>query len=168
MDYYLTEQQHNEIAAVMPKYLQFSYACESGHYIHNSKMADNWNFQINNMFIDLYGFGYQSFLDSIATPPTDAEYFAGAISNVYQPIGLRVVNKFMGRNKADGITHEQSNHTLIVGQAALNYLSTGALSDALKALDGINPDDMTEDYHWVTQEKIDLIKLDIYTELSKL
>lgn len=64
------------------------------------------------------------------------------------------------------VDYTLSDDTTVVQLDVMNLVVTGDIETAEHALGQMSPDDMTEDYHWLTQARIDWIRNEIRTYLG--
>ena len=64
------------------------------------------------------------------------------------------------------VDYTLSDETTVVQLDVMNLVVTGDIETAEQVLGQMDPDDMTEDYHWLTQARIDWIRNEIRTYLG--
>jgi len=170
MEYHISEQENNLIQAELPQGFTFSFVRKDGRYVHTTELLNKWpSVDMDSICNSLFQKSYTDFLaEKYTAMMSDPIYKAELIRDIYAPIGQQVVSWFMGRNSVDGINNAQSKHVVQKAGEITTFLNSGAIPDALAALATLTPDDMTESYHWLSQERIDLVLNDINTLLGEL
>lgn len=64
------------------------------------------------------------------------------------------------------VDYTLSDTTTVAQLDVMNLVVTGDIETAEQALGQMSPDDMTKDYHWLTQERIDWIRNEIRNYLG--
>ncbi len=103
---------------------------------------------IETVILNLYNQTLEDFFDSLPR-----KY----VISVLREEGEIICDRFLERNRDDGITNEQSSWVLGRAGPITTLLRVGALKNAKQMLMALTPDDMTQSFHWITQERIDLI-----------
>jgi len=143
--------QFMEIEGALPENYSLCYEVE-GIYLLNTDDAYSIKPVIELVIFDLYNQTLEEFFSSLPRKYDIA---------VLREEGQRISDRFLERNTMDGITSEQSAWVLEKAGPISILLLVGALAKAKELLLSMTPDDMTEDFHWITQERINLIIEDI-------
>ena len=96
---------------------------------------------------------------------TAADKYFNTMMPIAQSIGSEVLKRCMKRNMAAGINAFQMEHLVERLGKIHVLLSMGALKDSITLLSVMEPDDITETYHWVTQDRVNEI-ISVIQELS--
>lgn len=149
----LTLEQYNEIENELPEGLSVGFRDGYNYYLETRSIAlihDELALALDS----LYSVTMEEFFESL---PRKYKM------SILREKGQEISDKFIERNLEDGINDEQSRWVLNKSGDVTLYLMVGALGDAAAALYSMSVDDMTEDYHWITQERIDKVIEDINT-----
>jgi hypothetical protein len=154
----LTLEQYNEIEKELPLGISICF-------------QDNFNYYLDTNSSELIYDKLELALDSLYSMTVE-EFFA-SLPRKYKMAALRekgqeISDKFIERNLDDGISDEQSRWVLSKASTVTMYLLVGALGDAVAALHEMPLDDMTEEYHWITQERIQKVIEDINTAYQEV
>ena len=149
----LTLEQYNEIENELPEGLSAGFRDGYNYYLETRSIAlihDELALALDS----LYSVTMEEFFESL---PRKYKM------SILREKGQEISDKFIERNLEDGINDEQSRWVLTKSSDVTLYLMVGALGDAAATLYNMPVDDMTEDYHWITQERIDKVIEDINT-----
>ena len=147
----LTIVQFMEIQNALPQNYSLCYEVE-GIYLLNTDDAYGIKPVIELIIFDLYD---QTLDEFFASLPRKYDI------SILREEGQRISDRFLERNTLDGITSLQSAWVLEKAGPISILLLVGALAKARELLLSMSPDEMTEDFHWITQERINLIIEDI-------
>ena len=154
----LTLEQYNEIESELPSGISICFEDDSNYYLETSNSALIYD-QLTLAIDSLYNVTVEEFFASL---PRKYKM------SVLREKGQEISDKFIERNLDDGISDEQSKWVLNKSNDITIYLMVGALGDAAAALYNMTPDDMTEEYHWITQERINKVIEDINTSYQEV
>jgi hypothetical protein len=170
VEYYISESEKDQIQAQLPESFVFAFENSDGKFVHSSELVSKWSsVNMDTIIGGLFDKTYEEFLaEKYSEMSIDPIYKSKLIEEIYKPIGEKVINLFMGRNSVDGISNEQSKHVVNKAKEVTDFLGNGAIPDAMIALATFEVDDMTETYHWLSQERINLVIADLNKLLSEL
>jgi len=143
--------QYNEINNELPDNYQLGYEL-SGEYFIETVASYRISEVLTPIIQNLYNQSMEDFLNSLDRKPD---------RGLLRESGAEISEKFIQRNADDNINASQSAWVLHRAGAITMFLVVGALVDAKNMLLALTPDDMSEPYHWITQERIDLVLADI-------
>ena len=150
--------QYVEINNELPDNYKLGYEL-AGEYFIETISAYKISEKLEPIIVSLYSQTLEEFLLLLDRKP-DRELLREA--------GVKVSQRFMQRNSDDNIESSQSAWVLHRCNIITIYLVIGALVDAKDILLDLVPDDMSEPYHWITQERINKIIEDINTAYQEL
>jgi hypothetical protein len=143
--------QYNEINNELPDNYKLGYELAGEHFIETVS-----SYRISEVLTpiiqNLYNQSMEDFLNSLERKPD---------RGLLRESGAVISERFIQRNSADNINSSQSAWVLHKAGAITMFLVVGALVDAKNMLLALTPDDMSEPYHWITQERIDMVLADI-------
>ncbi len=154
----LNLEQYNEIEEELPSGISICFQDNSNYYLETRSVALIYD-QLTLAIDNLYSVTVEEFFASL---PRKYEM------SILREKGQEISDKFIERNLDEGINDEQSKWVLNKSNDITMYLMVGALGDAASALNNMTADDMTEDYHWITQERIDKVIEDINTAYQEV
>jgi len=143
--------QYNEINNELPDNYQLGYEL-SGEYFIETVASYRISEVLTPIIQNLYNQSMEDFLNSLDRKPD---------RGLLREAGAGISEKFIQRNADDNINDSQSACVLHRAGSITMFLVVGALVDAKNMLLALTPDDMSEPYHWITQERIDLVLADI-------
>lgn len=154
----LTLEQYNEIESELPSGISICFEDDSNYYLETSNSALIYD-QLTLALDNLYSLTVEEFFASL---PRKYKM------SILREKGQEISDKFIERNLNDGINDEQSKWVLTKAGDITMYLMVGALGDAAAALHNMPVDDMTEEYHWITQERKNKVIEDINTAYQEV
>ena len=150
--------QYVEINNELPDNYKLGYEL-AGEYFIETISAYKISEKLEPIIASLYNQTLEEFLILLDRKP-DRELLKEA--------GEEVSQRFMQRNSDDNIDSSQSAWVLHRCNIITMYLVIGALVDAKDILLDLVPDDMSEPYHWITQERINKVIEDINTAYQEV
>lgn len=154
----LTLDQYNEIENELAEGISICYEDNSKYYIETNDSQLIYS-ELSIAFTSLYSMTVEQFFESLPVRPSVIKL---------KQIGEQVLDNFLSRNIEDEITSEQVIHTMERTKNVDALLRFGSLETALVELSVFVPDDMSEPFHWINQQRIDHIIDDITNELEAL
>ena len=143
--------QYVEINNQLPDNYKLGYEL-AGEYFFETISAYKISEKLEPITASLYNQTLEEFLSSLDRKPD---------RGMLREAGAEISERFIQRNSDDNINASQSGWVLHKAGAITMFLVVGALVDAKSMLLALTPDDMSEPYHWITQERIDLVLADI-------
>jgi hypothetical protein len=154
----LTLEQYTDIKNQLPKGICVGYQ-ENDEYLLNTNDV-HYIYEILSPSIeDLYSKTIENFYTTLPR-----KYSASQL----RIEGQGISDKFIQRNIDEGINDEQSVWLLSRASQVSMFLMVGAIGDAAATLQAMEPDDMTESFHWITQDRINNILQDITEAYSRI
>jgi len=154
----LTLEQFNELNTELPESITICYEDNSKYYIETNDSQLIYS-ELSIAIDNLYSMTVEQFFESLPVRPDVIKL---------KQIGEQILDNFLNRNIEDEITSEQVVHTMERTKDIDALLRFGSLETALAELSVFVPDDMSEPFHWVNQQRIDHIINDITNELEAL
>ena len=154
----LTFDQYTEIQNKLPNYHSVCFEIDGLFYIE-TKDAYAIKEDLEDIIFILYEKTLEEFLNSLPRKPDPSKL---------REIGQEVLDNFLYRNIEENISSEQVRHTLERTKYIESLLRLGSLSTALNELTLLEPDDMTEPYHWINKTRIDEIINDLIISMDNI
>lgn len=154
----VTLEQYNEIENELPEGISICYQDNWNYYLETKDSVLIYD-ELSAAISNLYNITVEEFFASLPARPDVVKL---------REIGEMVLDNFSNRNIEDGITSDQVKHTLERTKDIESLLRLGSLDTALIELSVLQPDDMSQPFHWVTQARIDTLINDVNINLSEL
>lgn len=158
-----------------------TYEKTINHLTRFSNAVKAVSYKINGIAYEVGCVKIQIIANLTAQEQSDLDDVVNNFVDVYDPkdvtvtmieyqreLGAEVIAALKLRNRIEGITKDQSSHYLTRTEAHLLMLREGLIESSRDHTAATTPDDMTEDFHFLTQARIDAVVTDIDAALVKV